>query len=72
MSNTLQLRFGITCPKCSEQIKEQGLKLKHGTSKHWYRRMVALCELRVIGILTDGEAHKASRRFMDKIKEDIV
>ncbi len=66
---TFSLRFGMLCEPLAKQLKDQGFVLEH--SEHWERRAKAISELRVLGLLTGSEAHKAEKRFMARIRIDV-
>jgi hypothetical protein len=64
------LRFGLISEKLSIQLRQQGLHLAN--ARRWERRARAISELRVLSILTDAEARKAEKRFMQRIQKDIT
>lgn len=67
--STFTIRIGMLSPPLQTQLAEQGMVLKD--AKHWERRVKAIAELRVLGIITDAESRKAEKRFVDKLRCDV-
>ena len=67
----LQIRVGALAPSLSEQLKQQNLGCSKEELKHWTLDSEAINRLRIRGVITDGEAHKAGMRLLRKISKRV-
>lgn len=67
------LHFSAYMPLIEDQLKEQGLKFSIPEDSKRYQRYVdAVTNLRISGVLTDSESHKANQRIMKKLTKSVV
>lgn len=71
MTNKFAISMGAFADPILKQITDQGYEAKASLIAAWQQDADAVCRLRVRGVLTDTEAHKANKRLFAAISKGI-
>lgn len=71
MTNKFEISMGVFADPILKQITDQGYEAKAGLIAQWQQDADAICRLRIRGVLTDIEAHKANKRLFDAISKGV-
>jgi DNA-binding LacI/PurR family transcriptional regulator len=67
------IHFSAYTPMIEDQLREQGLRfITESNSKVFQRYADHVTNLRISGIITEGEADKAQKRIMKKLAKVII
>lgn len=69
----MELRIGIGAmsPSIYDQLIKQGVKVTKKECEHFQKDVDSLNRLRIRGLITDSESHKANQRFMKMLTKEL-
>jgi hypothetical protein len=71
MTNKFAISMGAFADPILKQITSQGYEAKASLIASWQGDSDAVCRLRIRGVLTDTEAHKANKRLFAAISKGV-
>ena len=71
MTNKFAISMGAFADPILKQITSQGYEAKAHLIAQWQDDVNAVCRLRIRGVLTDTEAHKANKRLFAVISKGV-
>lgn len=71
MGEKFSISFGALSESLLKQIDQQNHTAPSGLIAAWQKDADSICRLRIRGIMTDAEAHKAKKRLFKDICKGI-
>lgn len=67
------IHFSAYHPKIADQLKDQGIKFITDDNARIFQRYADhVTNLRISGIITEGDAYKANKRIMKKLNKVVI